>query len=228
MSNRGRGADGGFLDRWSNRKRGLAGDEVNETEAVEPSLAMTEGEKADEKTDEEWLDELGLPEPESLAKGDDFSQFMTSAVPARLRNRALRRLWLSNPVLANLDEMVDYGEDFTDAATVIENLKTAYDINRGWLPKETEETQDAEPAPDLDASDDAALAEDGAAEEAGNEQNAAAESPDQTSEDTVNQSSIETQAADTGADVGQDRLAVLTAVEPASVARPRRMRFKMG
>ena len=35
--------------------------------------------------------------------GDDFSGFMARNVPDHLRRRALRKLWVSNPVLANLD-----------------------------------------------------------------------------------------------------------------------------
>ena len=58
---------------------------------------------------------------------------MARAVPERLRRRALRKLWLSNPALANLDNLVDYGEDYTDAALVIENLQTAYQVGKGML-----------------------------------------------------------------------------------------------
>ena len=130
----------GFLDRWSRLKR--------QPEPPETPVAP-EAEGAPEKTDEELLEELGLPDPDSLAAGDDFSAFMAGAVPVRLRNRALRKLWLSNPVLANLDEMVDYGEDFTDAATVIENMKTAYDSARGWLRDEEEAEAEAPDAPEV-------------------------------------------------------------------------------
>ncbi|MEC8039849.1 MAG: DUF3306 domain-containing protein, partial [Pseudomonadota bacterium] len=37
----------------------------------------------------------------------------------------------SNPVLANVDMLVDYGEDFTDSAMVVENLQTAYQVGKG-------------------------------------------------------------------------------------------------
>jgi hypothetical protein len=37
---------------------------------------------------------------------------MREGVPEALRNRALRKLWLSDPVLANLDGLNDYDEDF--------------------------------------------------------------------------------------------------------------------
>ena len=43
---------------------------------------------------------------------------------------ALRRLWKVNPVLANVDGLVEYGEDFTDSATVVENLQTTYQVGK--------------------------------------------------------------------------------------------------
>ncbi|MEM9043875.1 MAG: DUF3306 domain-containing protein [Pseudomonadota bacterium] len=136
-------SDDGFLTRWSKRK--LEGP-VEEPEPVEVVEAAAEPEV--EKTDDEVLEELGLPDPEELKPGDDFSGFMAKAVPERLRNRALRKLWLTNPVLANLDELVDYGDDFTDAATVIENLQTVYQVGKGMLveedPPSEDEAEDAE------------------------------------------------------------------------------------
>ncbi|MEM9844968.1 MAG: DUF3306 domain-containing protein, partial [Pseudomonadota bacterium] len=93
------------------------------------------------------LAELDLPEPESLQEGDDFSAFMAQAVPDRIRRRALRVLWRANPVLANLDELLEYGEDYTDAATVVENLQTAYQVGRGMLEhveKMARQAEDAE------------------------------------------------------------------------------------
>ncbi len=68
-----------------------------------------------------------------MKAGDDFSMFMNKAVPDRLRRRALRKLWLSNPLLANVDGLVDYGEDFTDRALAVENLQTAYQVGKGML-----------------------------------------------------------------------------------------------
>ena len=83
-----------------------------------------------------------------MAPGDDFSAFMAKGIPERLRNRALRKLWLTNPVLANLDELVEYGEDYTDAATVVENLQTAYRIGKGFLRREEIEAENASAATD--------------------------------------------------------------------------------
>ena len=48
---------------------------------------------------------------------------------------ALRRLWRINPFFGFVDEMVEYGEDYTDAATVIEGMQTAYQAGKGYLQK---------------------------------------------------------------------------------------------
>lgn len=120
-------------DFWSRRKAGVDAESVaNELRIVEETQAK-EIERLDAQSDAEVLEELGLPDPESLQAGDDFSGFMAKAVPDRLRRRALRQLWGSNPVLANIDGLVDYGEDFTDASMVVENMQTAYQVGKGML-----------------------------------------------------------------------------------------------
>ena len=121
----------GFATRWSRMKRE---GEISEPEPEAPEALAepeAEGPPDDTLSDEELLEKYDLPDPDAMQAGDDFSLFMKKAVPEKLRRRALRRLWLSNPVLANLDEMVDYGEDFTDAATVVENMSTIYQVGKG-------------------------------------------------------------------------------------------------
>ena len=46
---------------------------------------------------------------------------------------ALRRLWRINPFFGFVDDMVEYGEDYTDAATVIDGMQTAYQVGKGYL-----------------------------------------------------------------------------------------------
>ncbi len=111
----------------------------------------------EESTDEEILAKLELPNPDELETGDDFSKFMASAVPERLRRRALRKLWLSNPLLANVDGLVDYGEDFTDSALAVENLQTAYQVGKGML-KHVMEMERQSEAEEGDAADLAEIA----------------------------------------------------------------------
>lgn len=118
-------------DFWSRRKARVLAEQEAERKALEAKRVEEEQRALEEKTDAEILQELELPDPDLMAEGDDFSAFMKKAVPDRIRRRALRRLWLSNSVLANVDGLVDYGEDFTDAATVIENMQTAYQVGKG-------------------------------------------------------------------------------------------------
>lgn len=120
-------------DFWSRRRAAVADEENAEALAFDADQQAAEQAVLDQKTDAEILTELNLPDPDTLKQGDDFTGFLAKAVPERIRRRALRKLWLSNPVLANLDALVDYGEDFTDAATVVENLQTAYQVGKGML-----------------------------------------------------------------------------------------------
>ncbi len=120
-------------DFWARRKAAVAAETRAEEEVEREARAAEERAALEERPDEEVLAELELPDPDSMKQGDDFSAFMSDAVPERLRRRALRQLWRSNPVLANLDNLVDYGEDFTDAALVMENLQSAYQVGKGML-----------------------------------------------------------------------------------------------
>ncbi|MEO0912200.1 MAG: DUF3306 domain-containing protein [Pseudomonadota bacterium] len=74
-----------FLARWSEKKR--AGPE----EEAAPEAPPLPEEEAEALSEAKLLEKLGLPEPDSLAPGDDFSAFMQAAVPQHLRTRALRR-----------------------------------------------------------------------------------------------------------------------------------------
>lgn len=188
-----------FLSRWSRRKtrnrkspaQAVAAPAVPPIEMSEedpeadpgiiavdpdsPTPRIEEGgeESAPVLTEEELsakAEELGLPDLDSLGPGSDFKAFMAQDVPAQLRSLALRRLWRSNPVLANVDGLVDYGEDFTDAATVVKNMQTAYQVGKGYRrdPEPEEEPDDAlEEGQEegLEAGDDPMVEEDAVAEE---------------------------------------------------------------
>lgn len=141
-------------DFWSRRKAAVQAEADAEALAAEQQIIADQHAELEEKTDAEILAEFNLPDPDTLQAGDDVSGFMAKAVPDRLRRRALRRLWRLNPVLANVDGLVDYGEDYTDASCVIENIQTAYQVGKGMLAHvealaaETDETQ-AEPEADM-------------------------------------------------------------------------------
>jgi hypothetical protein len=147
---RDRDVDEGFAGRWSRLKR--------EAKAAPPEREAAVPPAEDGRPDEEILKELGLPDPDTLKPGDDFAAFMAAAVPARIRNRALRRLWTSRPVFANLDGLVDYAEDYSDKAKVPKVLETAYRVGRGWL-EETEHQERGQGASAPGPASEAAAAE---------------------------------------------------------------------
>jgi len=86
-------------------------------------------------------EELGLPEVDSLDAGSDYTPFMSDKVSDAIRNRALRKLWRSDPVLACLDGLNDYDEDYTDAAMVVAGMKSDYVVGRGMVDYEAEEAK---------------------------------------------------------------------------------------
>ena len=131
-------------DFWARRKAKVEAETLAEQAAVEQLVLAEQHAVLEEKTDAELLEELDLPDPDTLVMGDDFSVFMSKAVPDRIRRRALRTLWRSNPVLANVDMLVDYGEDFTDAAMAVENIQTAYQVGKGMLKHVQEMARQAE------------------------------------------------------------------------------------
>ena len=120
-------------DFWSRRRAAVEAEEAAEARRSEAEALAQDQARQEDKTDEELLAEFGLPDPDSLQEGDDIAGFMAKAVPERLRRRALRQLWRVNPAFNHIDELIDYGGDFTDAATVVENLQTAYQVGKGML-----------------------------------------------------------------------------------------------
>ncbi len=219
----------GFASRWSRLKREAKADAPESGGEAEAEAGVTEPEAPvdDDRPDEEVLEELGLPDPDTLKPGDNFAAFMAKAVPARLRNRALRKLWISDPVLANLDELLDYGEDFTDAATVVENLQTAYQVGKGFVDK-------VAGLPESGAEEDAGSAEEGAEEPPGESaeeppRESAEEPPEQsleTGEETGEETSEEAESADLAEEIAPGGIGEEAAPEEKIHVR-QRMRFRL-
>ena len=145
--------DEGFLSRWSRRKAeaktaddtaALAPEVVPETEASDQTPAPREPDEPVE------FDVSTLPDIDSLGPGSDFSMFMQAGVPPALKTKALRKLWRVKPELANLDGLLDYGEDLTGSFKVVDHLKTAYEVGRGFLRDQADLAPDDDKAPDED------------------------------------------------------------------------------
>ncbi|MEX5562017.1 DUF3306 domain-containing protein [Pseudophaeobacter sp. 1A16562] len=151
-------------DFWSRRKAAVEAEAAAEARAEAAVEAAERDAALEEKSDAEILAELELPDPDTLEEGDDFKVFLRDVVPARIRTRALRRLWRLNPVLANIDGLVDYGEDFTDSAMVVEGMQTAYQVGKGMTKHVEELARQAAEKAEAEAAVAAAPAE-GAPEE---------------------------------------------------------------
>jgi hypothetical protein len=217
----------GFASRWSRLKQEAKVDP--EAAGVDPDAAGDMEEPVeDDRPDEEVLEELGLPDPDTLEPGDNFSAFMTKAVPARLRNRALRRLWISDPVLANLDELIDYGDDFTDAAAVLENIQTAYQIGKGYVDKVAELPGDEAGDAEEPLEEPAGAVADETGEEPGESGEASSTDDGEAGEDT-GQGVPDDAGDDFGAELEGEIVAAAVKQPDLAPKVPvrRRMRFRM-
>ena len=139
--------EGGFLSRWSTRKNQIAKGEDVPDEVPAPEIAgdaVVEDEEDAKLSDAELLEKYDLPDPEGVTEESGLEQFLNGkGLPGRVRQMALRRLWRLNPLFGIVDDMVEYGEDYTDAATVVEGMKTAYTVGKGYE-KDVVEAEEAE------------------------------------------------------------------------------------
>ena len=122
-----------LLSSWSRRRAAVAAEAEQEDLALREDASTQEQDKLADKSDEEILELLDLPDPDSLKMGDDFRAFMSKAVPEHLRKRALRKLWRSNPVLACVDGLNDYDDDYLAQGLGQGAIKTSYQVGKGML-----------------------------------------------------------------------------------------------
>jgi hypothetical protein len=134
---------GAFLARWSRLKRRAQGEprvgarsgkarpttDATAPPSDRPALSGHDTPAAQPQIDkpQAWP----LPSIETLGKDSDYTPFMRADVPDALRNAALRKLWQSDPVFANLDGLVDYGEDFGAAFALSGAVATVYRVLDG-------------------------------------------------------------------------------------------------
>lgn len=118
---------------WDRRRAAVQAEAQAEADAAQVALEAEQQQALAEKSDEDILEELGLPDPDTLAKGDDFAAFMAKAVPEHLRKRALRKLWRSDPVLACVDGLNDYDDDYLTGSYGNKPVQTSYQVGKGLL-----------------------------------------------------------------------------------------------
>lgn len=127
-------------DFWTHRRAAVKAEEEAQArlDAAQTVDARAGGD------DSEMLSELHLPDPAQMRWGDDFAAFMAQEVPEHLRRRALRALWRSNPVLACVDGLNEYDDDYRAAMLAAEPIRTAYRVGKGMLSHIEETTRKAE------------------------------------------------------------------------------------
>ena len=136
-----------FLSRWSYRKA-LAADQGEEEKKIKKQedidlrpLAQRgqnyEGKDKRNGEEQEMAENLAAAEAvdlETLSYNSDYELFLKKGVPEELKNQAIRKLWRSNPVLANLDGLNDYDENFADPA--LNTFTSIWQVGKGFLTKE--------------------------------------------------------------------------------------------
>ena len=123
------------LRRWSDKKIGA------------PQTQATHGNEAPASPSKDPIPQEGaspikpedLPPIESLTADSDFTAFLRSNVPSVLKKAALRKLWKSDPVLANVDGLNDYDENFAKMG-LGKAVKTAYHVGKGMIEDKQEPT----------------------------------------------------------------------------------------
>ena len=110
-------------------------EDPNQEKAAGAAKASPESDADDALSEAELLEKYDLPDPETIEDEAGLDRFFQGDMPERLRRMALRRVWRLNPLFRFADEMVEYGEDYTDAATVVDGLQTAYQVGKGYLQK---------------------------------------------------------------------------------------------
>ena len=131
-----------FSARMRRKEKVSRGEDVPETLEEEQAAAnapapnpTAESEEDAALDDDQLLQKYGLTNPEKIEVEAGLEAFFENGLPDRLRQMALRRMWRLNPLFRFADEMVEYGENYTDAATVIDGMTTAYQVGKGYLQK---------------------------------------------------------------------------------------------
>lgn len=104
----------GFLSRWSRLKREAREEEAPPLPAEDLAALPAEepdGNGAPADSAEPAFDPASLPPVESLGADSDYTVFLAPEVPQALRLQALRKAWVSDPVIANFRGFAEYDWD---------------------------------------------------------------------------------------------------------------------
>jgi len=113
----------GFFSAWSRRKRAAAQAEIADDTPLPADVEAARSEQHDAAPDPEPViseEELAaLPSLDEITGQTDLQPFMKRGVPEPLRKAAMRKVWLSNTLIAGHDDpAVDYAWDWNAAEGV--------------------------------------------------------------------------------------------------------------
>lgn len=167
----------GFLARWSKRKQAQLSDPDGDPDAAAPAAEPVEIDEEQLQAEQAEAEANRLAaeavfELDEIEDGFDFSIFLKRGVPDLLRKKGLQKFFNSNPVLANLDGLNDYDEDYNNPLHKV--YKSSWDVARGFLTESEKVLQQAtgrltrdEPLTEVSSEDmPEDLTEDGAEAEA--------------------------------------------------------------
>jgi hypothetical protein len=107
---------GGFFSGWSKRKLAARRHAAPDDEIEALPEAQTAPDIAAPQVPQEEIDEdvvAALPSLDEIMDGSDIKPFLAKGVPAKLKNAAMRRLWLATPGVRDYsDPAVDYAWDW--------------------------------------------------------------------------------------------------------------------
>ena len=249
--------------RFRRKERVARGEQVPDTR--EEELAQGTGVAAAEEVETEedaalddaaLLEKYGVDNPEEIEDEAKLEDVLNGGFPDRIRQMALRRMWRLNPLFGVVDDMVEYGENYTDAATVIDGMTTAYQVGKGYLQQALDATEKVEDAVDkvlptdetpevevrsgsesepADAGTDTGAASDAAGSDAAGSEAEGSEAEALSETSSSGKQPMETQGSSNPA--GQSKVIQTDINAPATVLpelseekrpRPRRMQFRKG
>ena len=125
--------DGRFLERWSRRK---LDNEPGKDGPIEtpgdagPSVEGSDEHRLELEKNRKAAEAIDL---ESLDADSDFTPFLKDGVPRALKAAAMKVLWRSSPVFANLDGLNDYDENFANPELIKKFAGSAWQVGKGYL-----------------------------------------------------------------------------------------------
>ena len=137
------GNDTSFLRRWSKRKTD-SNKVASKSEQIEKNAIDVKDELIEEEkklSNDELAEKYEVTNPQKIDNPLELRNILKDNLPDRLKQLALRKLWKLVPAYGEISELVEYGEDFTDAATVIDNLQTSYIVGKGYIDKVVEKSE---------------------------------------------------------------------------------------